>query len=395
MTDFQNSYAKLEKSELKRIEINELPKEIPNFKNSFEPKDSLIKKWLSDWIVSAFKSGKIKENSLLPRKADLAYYLGVSVGTIQNAIRSVEDTGLLESKQRIGTVVRNFESTNPIVRKSTSKRERVIAHIKRLIIDSKYKLNQPMPSARQLSALIGYSTNTTRLALEYLCSVGILEAKPFRTNESNWILKRIPELTEEEDNLYKETDISHTLVAQVENDLKEYIKMNHKVGDRLPAHFELSEILKVSVKTVHDAMKGLIDEGILLARRGRYGTTILQMPGQNLLQPAIETSIFAKAEDAAIYSYQKMENKIKNYIKNNFEIGDKLPSMDALSKEFDVSSNTIRKALQNLSKAGFVHFSRGRYGGTFVTDLPQDEEKQAFRWLAVDPGYTITNKENM
>ena len=218
MTDFQNSYAKLEKSELKRIEINELPKEIPNFKNSFEPKDSLIKKWLSDWIVSAFKSGKIKENSLLPRKADLAYYLGVSVGTIQNAIRSVEDTGLLESKQRIGTVVRNFESTNPIVRKSTSKRERVIAHIKRLIIDSKYKLNQPMPSARQLSALIGYSTNTTRLALEYLCSVGILEAKPFRTNESNWILKRIPELTEEEDNLYKETDISHTLVARVEND---------------------------------------------------------------------------------------------------------------------------------------------------------------------------------
>lgn len=395
MTDFQNSYAKLEKSELKRIEINELPKEIPNFKNSFEPKDSMIKKWLSDWIVSAFKSGKIKENSLLPRKADLAYYLGVSVGTIQNAIRSVEDTGLLESKQRIGTVVRNFESTNPIVRKSTSKRERVIAHIKRLIIDSKYKLNQPMPSARQLSALIGYSTNTTRLALEYLCSVGILEAKPFRTNESNWILKRIPELTEEEDNLYKETDISHTLVAQVENDLKEYIKMNHKVGDRLPAHFELSEILKVSVKTVHDAMKGLIDEGILLARRGRYGTTILKMPGQNLLQPAIETSIFAKAEDAAIYSYQKMENKIKNYIKNNFEIGDKLPSMDALSKEFDVSSNTIRKALQNLSKAGFVHFSRGRYGGTFVTDLPQDEEKQAFRWLAVDPGYTITNKENM
>ena len=171
--------------------------------------------------------------------------------------------------------------------------------------------------------------------------------------------------------------------------------MNHKVGDRLPAHFELSEILKVSVKTVHDAMKGLIDEGILLARRGRYGTTILKMPGQNLLQPAIETSIFAKAEDAAIYSYQKMENKIKNYIKNNFEIGDKLPSMDALSKEFDVSSNTIRKALQNLSKAGFVHFSRGRYGGTFVTDLPQDEEKQAFRWLAVDPGYTITNKENM
>ena len=145
MTNFQNGYTKLEKSELKRIEINELPKEIPNFKNTFESKDSIIKKWLSDWIVSAFKSGKIKENSLLPKKADLAYYLGVSVGTIQNAIRSVEDKGLLESKQRIGTVVRNFEASNPIVRKSTSKREKVIAQIKKLILDNKYQINQSLP----------------------------------------------------------------------------------------------------------------------------------------------------------------------------------------------------------------------------------------------------------
>ncbi len=393
MTDFQNGYAKLEKAELKRIEINELPKEIPNFKNTFESKDSIIKKWLSDWIISAFKSGKIKENNLLPKKSDLAYYLGVSVGTIQNAIRSVEDSGLLESKQRIGTVIRNFEASNPIVRKSPSKREKVIAQIKKIIIDNNYKINQPLPSSRQISSIIGNSTNTTRLALEFLCSKGILETKPFRTNEANWILKKIPVLTDEEKALCSEDSISNTLVLQVEKDLKEYIKANHKVGEKLPAHFELSEILKVSVKTVHDAMKVLIDEGILLARRGRYGTTIIRMPGQNLLQPAIETSIFAKAEDAAIYSYQKMENKIKNYIKNNFEIGDKLPSMEALSKEFDVSSNTIRKALQNLSRSGYVHFSRGRYGGTFVTDLPQDEEQQAFRWLAVDSGYTITKKD--
>lgn len=393
MTDFQNGYTKLEKSELKRIEINELPKEIPNFKNTFETKDSIVKKWLSDWIISAFKNGKIKENSLLPKKADLAYYLGVSVGTIQNAIRSVEDSGLLESKQRIGTVVRNFEATNPIVRKSTSKREKVIALIKKFIIDNEYRTNQPLPSSRQLSLLIGNSTNTTRLALEYLCSAGIIETKPFRSNEANWILKKIPELTKEEISLCSMTETSPTLVLQVEKDLKEYIKNNHKVGDKLPAHFELSEILKVSVKTVHDAMKGLIEEGILLARRGRYGTTIIKMPGQNILQPAIETSIFAKAEDAAIYSYQKIENKIKNYIRTNFEIGDKLPSMDALSKEFDVSSNTVRKALQNLSKAGYVHFARGRYGGTFVADLPQDEGQQAFRWLAVDPGYTITKKD--
>lgn len=142
-------------------------------------------------------------------------------------------------------------------------------------------------------------------------------------------------------------------------------------------------------------MKTLIDEGILLARRGRYGTTIIRIPDSNVLQPTNEvsilaSSIFAKAEDAAFYSYQKIENIIKNYISDNFEIGDKLPSMESLSEKFDVSSNTIRKALQNLSKQGYVNFSRGRYGGTFVADLPEKEGTEAFRWLAVSPQYTIS-----
>ena len=114
-----NSYEKLEKNELKRIEISQLPKEIPDFKNSFESKDSVIKKWLTDWITSGVKKGKISENTLLPKKADLAYYLGVSVGTVQNAIRFVEDSGLLESKQRIGTIIRSSNTSNPIIRKAS------------------------------------------------------------------------------------------------------------------------------------------------------------------------------------------------------------------------------------------------------------------------------------
>ncbi len=387
MTNFQKSFAKLEKADLKRIELNELPKEIPNFKNSFESKDSIIRKWLTDWIVNGFKKGKLKENTLLPKKADLAYYLGVSIGTVQNAIRYVEDSGYLESKQRIGTVLRNADSTNPVIRKSTSKREKVITQIKKYIVDNNMNVNEPLPSARQISAIIGHSTNTIRLALEYLCSVGVLETRAFRTNESNWILKSIPDLSKEE---CEEDKDNNTLVKQVERDLKDYICRTHKVGDRLPAHFELSEILKVSIKTVHDAMKVLIDEGILLARRGRYGTTIIKMPDDNILQPENEISIFAKAEEAQYYSYQKIENSIKTYIRENFEVGEKMPSMESLSKKFDVSSNTIRKALQNLSKQGYVQFSRGRYGGTFVTDIPEIEGAQTFRWLAVSPEYTFT-----
>ena len=64
--------------------------------------------------------------------------------------------------------------------------------------------------------------------------------------------------------------------------------------------------------------------------------------------------------------------------------------MEALSEKFDVSSNTIRKALQNLAKQGYVNFSRGRYGGTFVSDLPETDNGEAFRWLAISPQYTIS-----
>lgn len=391
-----SNYEKLEKNGLKRIEISELPREIPNFRNSFESKDSIIKKWLTDWITNGFKKGKLKENTLLPKKADLAYYLGVSIGTVQNAIRFVEDTGLLESKQRIGTVLRATNSSNPIIRKASSKREKVITQIKKYILDNNIQINETLPSTRALSSIIGNSTNTTRLALDYLSTQGIIEQKTFRSNEANWILKKLPSLTEEELESEITGEISaDTLVSKVENELKEYIKNNHKVGDKLPAHAELSDILKVSIKTVHDAMKTLIDEGILLARRGRYGTTITRIPDSNLLQPTREVSIFAstifaKAEDAAFYSYQKIENIIKDYIAKNFEVGDKLPSMEALSEKFDVSSNTVRKALQNLSKQGYVNFSRGRYGGTFVSDLPETEDSEAFRWLAISPQYTVT-----
>lgn len=391
-----NSFEKLEKNELKRINITELPKEIPNFKNTFESKDSIIKKWLTDWIISGVKKGKIENNSLLPKKADIAYYLGVSVGTVQNAIRFVEDAGLLESKQRIGTIIRDTNSSNPIIRKASSKREKVIAQIKKYILDNGIEINQPLPSARTMSSIIGNSTNTTRLALDFLCSQGIIEARAFRSNDANWILKQIPSFTNAEKEFFKpQEETSKTLVQQVEKDLKEYIKNNYKVGDRLPAHQELSDILKVSIKTVHDAMKSLIEEGILLARRGRYGTTVTKIPDSNVLQPDNEvsilaSSIFAKAEDAAFYSYQKIENIIKNFIAENYEIGDKLPSMEVLSEKFDVSSNTIRKALQNLSKLGYVNFSRGRYGGTFVTDLPETESSETFRWLAVSPQYTIS-----
>ena len=74
----------------RKIEISELPKEIPDFSGSFESKDSLVKKWIINWIKWAVKNNKIKENDILPKKSEISNHLGVSIGTVQNAIRYVD-----------------------------------------------------------------------------------------------------------------------------------------------------------------------------------------------------------------------------------------------------------------------------------------------------------------
>ncbi len=391
MSNLSTLEGRLTKSVLRKIEISELPKKIPNYKRSFESKDIVIYNWIKNWIIDGLKSNALQINELLPNKADMAYHLGVSIGTVQNAIRYVEDEGYLESKQRIGTLIKDINSSDNKFRKLTSKREKAIIELKKLIIENNYKIDETIPSARNITAMLGTSSNTTRLALEHLASKGIIKSNYFRGIESNWILTEIPNLTDDEKEIENgvETD---TLVSKVEADLKEFIQKNYKVGDKLCSHAELSEILEVSIKTVHDAMKILIEEGILLARRGRYGTTILRLPSDHPLQPTKETTIFAPAQDAAFYSYQKIENHLKNMIKNKYQIGDKIPSMEQLSQELDVSTNTIKKALQNLNEQGYVEFVRGRYGGTFISEVPEDATESAFKWLAVNPQYVKVYK---
>ena len=65
--------------EQRKISINELPREIPDFTASYEPKESLVKKWIMNWIKTGIAKNTIKENDLLPKKSELSDYLGVSV----------------------------------------------------------------------------------------------------------------------------------------------------------------------------------------------------------------------------------------------------------------------------------------------------------------------------
>ena len=140
------------------------------------------------------------------------------------------------------------------------------------------------------------------------------------------------------------------------------------------------------MKTVYDAVNILVQRGILLSKRGRYGTSVIKMPNSKNVTLKPETSIFAPAKDAVFYYYEKTQNHIKKEIANNYQVGDKLPSVLEWSRMLDVSPNTIRKAIHNLADEGYLVFSRGRYGGTFVIDIPEIESA-AFKWIAVNPQY--------
>lgn len=374
------------KKELTRIAVSKFSQDLPDFKNSKGTKDSIVAEWLCTWIDESLNSKKIEIGNLLPTKYELSELLEVSVGTVQNAIRYIEDKGLVESKQRIGTMICDPKKRSNDLRKQTSKRDIAIVAIKKYIREKNYQGGEALPSSRELAKEIGSAPNTTRLALEYLASIGVIDSKGSRGNKANWILREQPIITHEDQAVDSNEINTDTLVDQVERDLKELIVKEYSLNERIPAHFELSEKLKVSIKTVHDAMKRLVDQGIIRSKRGRYGTTIIRMPSAAQFFPKQESSIFAPAVEASFYNYEKVERHLKSMILENYKVGDKLPSMGKLSEELKVSSNTIRKALQNLADQKIVNFSRGRYGGTFVTCMPvMDTTKPSFTWLSVNP----------
>lgn len=335
----------------RRITVAEMAPHI----HSFLPNENKVKKladWLRDWIENGLKSKKIEPDDLLPTKGDLACHIGVSQGTVQSAYRIVEDLGLVESKQRIGTYIKNSAKTSE---KLTSKRELAITIIKNILLENNYQVGDKIISIRELARITGISNTTLVTAFSYLVSQGILEKK----NNSFILLSR---------NLNIENIETKTLVEKVAENIKHYA-LNLSAGDKLPPNIELAKKFNVSVKTVHDAIKLLSKEGLLHTRRGRYGTSISK-------------------DNTEPYHYEKIEQKIRQYIAENAQVGDKLPSIKEFAKLFNTSEKTVKTALDNLAEDGYLTFTRGRYGGTFVMDIPQGVN-EAYKWLAINSEYVL------
>ena len=345
----------------RRITVAEMAPHVHSFLPN-ENKVEKISKWLINWIQLSLDCGKIKPYDLLPTKGDLACHIGVSLGTIQNVFRLVEDEGFVESKQRIGTYIKSqFKFSSAV--KLTSKRELAIEIVKKFIQESGSQVGDLMISIRKLADMTGISAATIRMAFINLVSVGVLrkERKDYIINSLDFDI-----------NIIK----TKTLVEKLADNIKNYVETELKVGDTLPSSIVLAKKFNTSVKTVHDAVKLLSKEGLLLTRRGHYGTVVLDMYSDN--------------NTRTLYDYEKFEQKIRNYISENCNVGDKLPSIREFAEGFQTSEKTIKRALDNLVEEGYLTYARGRYGGTFVLDIPQNSV-EAYKWLAISSDYVSEN----
>ncbi|MCQ2743711.1 MAG: GntR family transcriptional regulator [bacterium] len=339
---------------MRRIKLAEMAPHVHTFLPN-ENKTDKLAKWLIAWITIALQGEIIKPYDLLPLKSELACHIGVSLGTMQNVYRILEDAGYIESKQKIGSFIKDRKFDN--IEKLTSKKDLATDVIKKFLKDNNYKKGDSLISTRKLSEITGVSSATIRAAVTNLVLQGILEKK-----------KNLYVLTGRS---FKTHNVeAKTLVEKVAENIKQYVNDNLKQNDRIPPSTELAKMFNVSVKTVHDAAKLLAKEGLLYTRRGRYGTVVAEN----------------SESKTTSYHYEIIEQKILAKISSDYKVGDKLSSIKMLSKEYKTSEKTVKKALDNLASDGYLTFMRGRYGGTFVTDLPQ-KSADAYTWIAINSDY--------
>jgi GntR family transcriptional regulator, transcriptional repressor for pyruvate dehydrogenase complex len=92
---------------------------------------------------------ELKPGDLLPPERELVQMLGVSRGSVRDAIRSLELKGLLEPRQGIGTVVRSLDSTpaNPLANALLEKRKMVAE-----LLDMRRMIEPPLVRRAALNA---------------------------------------------------------------------------------------------------------------------------------------------------------------------------------------------------------------------------------------------------
>ena len=78
---------------------------------------------LADELMAEMRSGKLKVGERMPGELDLVDRYGVSRHTVRESLRVLEDLGLIDRQQGLGTVVRARTSTPSYVQLVRSPKE--------------------------------------------------------------------------------------------------------------------------------------------------------------------------------------------------------------------------------------------------------------------------------
>jgi len=369
---------------MKHLTIADIKIDKPDYKTSKKPKGETVVDWLIGWVKHSLEYGIADFGDFIPSKEDLSKFLEVSPATVQNSIRQVKNLGYLTSKQSIGTCICDFYSKDiPLAQDELYHGTIAECKIKKIVLDKKIKLNEPIPSIQELSALSTISQNTIRFTLVNLVQKGFLEQVSQKGNKYSWIYKKEFNLTQEEISngiLDENFTLTHQLVEKIKN----YIEKTYKQGDKILPNIVFSNMFNVSIKTVNDAMKILNAKKVILSRRGRYGTVYLGKNEPNKSDFLTQERKKPLATQKYIYAWQKTLGYLKKYIIENYEIGDKIAPIRELASILNVSPNTIRRALSELFQSGHLVSQRGKTGGIFIMEMPEAQE-DAYKWLALNP----------
>jgi DNA-binding GntR family transcriptional regulator len=169
------------------------------------------------------------------------------------------------------------------------------------------------------------------------------------------------------------------LIEKIEN----YLEKTYKEGEKILPNKAIAGMFEVSVKTINDVMKNLTSRKLILPRRGKYGTIYLGTNKNN--KKSFVSSERKKINPVQNYKYiwQKTLEHLKKYIVQNYEQGDKLVPIRELAGILNVSPNTIRRALAEMTKNGLLITKPGKSGGIFIVEMP--EMKDSYQWLAINP----------
>lgn len=87
-----------------------------------------------------------------------------------------------------------------------------------------------------------------------------------------------------------------------------------------------------------------------------------------------------------------VENSIRDLIlTRELKPGDRLPSEKEMSKQFGVSTVTLREALKGLEDSGFIEKKRGKGGGVFIPGIKRHTMRMALHHFSTSQSFSVSD----